>query len=366
MIELILKELFENFTILIAILFLYTTFTGPLYSNSPVKNKIWIGILGGVLCNILMQYSIQVGSSFIMDLRHVPIFLLSYYGGILPAAIAMILTIVGRLLIGVNSSALASVLFIIFSTIFSLLVTKSYLSKRMKIFLMLTFSNLLFSVITYFCIKDRNIVEVILSYWAISYLAGYIAFYTVRFLRQRKLLFDKYRSESMIDGLTGLHNFRKFDDLFTNLVNDLKTGSESLSLLYIDIDFFKKINDTYGHYEGDVVLKELGMILQNCTKSFDTVSRNGGEEFTALLPNCKLTDAMKIAEKIRKTVEAYEFTLNSGQVIKLTVSIGVSSYPDTTDYPFMLIEDADKALYRAKKSGRNRVCFAIKKDQAVF
>jgi diguanylate cyclase len=164
----------------------------------------------------------------------------------------------------------------------------------------------------------------------------------------------------MIDGLTGLNNFRQFDEIFNNLVNDLSTRIQNLSLLYIDIDYFKKINDTYGHYEGDFVLKELGIILKNYTRSYDTVSRNGGEEFTVLLPDCNLNRAIEIAERIRKSVEENEFTLTSGEVTKLTISIGVSSYRDTTNDPFLLIEDADKALYRAKKSGRNKVCYAIR------
>lgn len=362
MIKLIFEQLFENLAILISIIFLSTSFIGAPYPNSSIKKKILRGIIGGILCNILMHFSIKIGPSFIIDLRHIPIYLLSFYGGALPALIAMIFTIVGRLLIGVNSSAYASIIFIILSTTFSLFVSKSNFSKNIKIFCMLTFSNILLSIMTYLLFKDKNLLEfeLLISYWIISYLAGYIAFYTIRFLSEREILFDKYKSESMIDGLTGLNNFRQFDEIFNSLVNELSTRIQNLSLLYIDIDYFKKINDTYGHYEGDVVLKELGIILKNYTRSYDTVSRNGGEEFTVLLPDCKLNRALEIAERIRKSVEENEFTLTSGEVTKLTISIGVSSYKDTTNDPFLLIEDADKALYRAKKSGRNKVCYAIR------
>lgn len=361
-IKLIFEQLFENLAILISIIFLSASFMGALYLNSSITKKILRGIIGGILCNILMHYSIKIGPSFIVDLRQIPIYLLSFYGGALPALIAMIFTIVGRLIIGVNSSAYASIIFITLSTTFSLFVSKSNFSKNIKIFCMLTFSNILLSIMTYLLFKEKNLLEfeLLISYWIISYLAGYIAFYTIRFLREREILFDKYKSESMIDGLTGLNNFRQFDEIFNCLVNDLSTRIQNLSLLYIDIDFFKKINDTYGHYEGDFVLKELGIILKNYTRSYDTVSRNGGEEFTVLLPDCKLNRAIEIAERIRKSVEENEFTLTSGEVTKLTISIGVSSYKDTTNDPFLLIEDADKALYRAKKSGRNKVCYAIR------
>jgi diguanylate cyclase len=361
-IKLIFEQLFENLAILISIIFLSTSFIGAPYPNSSIKKKILRGIIGGILCNILMHFSIKIGPSFIVDLRHIPIYLLSFYGGALPALIAMIFTIVGRLIIGVNSSAYASIIFITLSTTFSLFVSKSNFSKNIKIFCMLTFSNILLSIMTYLLFKEKNLLEfeLLISYWIISYLAGYVAFYTIRFIREREILFDKYKSESMIDGLTGLNNFRQFDEIFNCLVNDLSTRIQNLSLLYIDIDFFKKINDTYGHYEGDFVLKELGIILKNYTRSYDTVSRNGGEEFTVLLPDCKLDGAIEIAERIRKSVEENEFTLTSGEVTKLTISIGVSSYKDTTNDPFLLIEDADKALYRAKKSGRNKVCYAIR------
>jgi diguanylate cyclase len=156
--------------------------------------------------------------------------------------------------------------------------------------------------------------------------------------------------------LTGLNNVRKFDEVFNSLLNELNKSIQSFSLLYIDIDFFKKINDTYGHSEGDLVLKRLGTLLTVSTRNFDIVSRNGGEEFTILLPDTSVARAMDIAEHIRKTVENTEFPLSGGGVIKVTVSIGVASYKDTTDNPSMLIEDADKALYVAKKTGRNKVC----------
>ncbi|WP_419393118.1 GGDEF domain-containing protein [Cytobacillus praedii] len=149
---------------------------------------------------------------------------------------------------------------------------------------------------------------------------------------------------------------RKFEEVFDHLIKDLQTNEQKLALLFIDIDFFKKVNDTYGHSEGDVVLKELGLRLQQSTRAFDIVSRNGGEEFTVLLLNCPLYRANELAERIRKNVEDNPFTLNSGEEINLTISVGVACYQETTIDPTQLIEDADKALYQAKQSGRNRVC----------
>lgn len=357
-IKMILKEFFANLAILVSLLFLYTQVSNntPHSSLSPVKRKILVGILGGLLSNILMQYSIHIGVMMI-DLRHIPILLLAYFGGALPAAVAMLLTIAGRLFIGINISAYASIAFIMGITFFSICISRSSLSNNVKKFLILTFANIVFSIVALFLIQDLTLLMFLIPiYWVVSSLSGYIAFYVLDLLRSSQMLFNKYRAESTIDGLTGLNNVRKFDEVFNQLVNDVKTNNQKLSLLYVDIDFFKQINDTYGHSEGDVVLKELGFLLQRCTRTFDVVSRNGGEEFTVLLLDCPVDRAVEIAEGIRKTVGEHSFTLNSSKEIKLTISIGLACYPDITNDPTMLIDAADKALYQAKKSGRNKVC----------
>jgi diguanylate cyclase len=357
--KMIIKELFTNIAILISILFLYTQVSNgtPLHSRSSIKRKVLVGILGGLLSNLLMQYSMHIDSKSIIDLRHVPIILLAYFGGAIPSLIAMPMVILGRLLIGFNTSAFASIAVIILITIFSIYLSRTQLSKNVKIFFMLTFSNIAYSVIFVLLIQNYSLlISLILIYWIISYLSGYVSFYTLDFLRSSQMLFNKFKTESSIDGLTGLNNVRKFDEIFNRLITDLKTNHQDLSLLYIDIDFFKKVNDTYGHLEGDLVLKELGIILRKCTRSFDVVSRNGGEEFTVLLLDCHLKRAVEIAERIRTTVEESYFTLNNGKKIKLTISIGVASYKNSAnDDPAMLIDDADKALYQAKNSGRNKV-----------
>ncbi len=124
----------------------------------------------------------------------------------------------------------------------------------------------------------------------------------------------------------------------------------------VDIDFFKKVNDTYGHIEGDIVLKELGLILSENCRHFDEVSRIGGEEFSVLLPDCAYPRAMQIAERIKDAVKIHTFTLSTGVKIHITISIGVASYPETIQDIEKLMEKADTALYAAKRSGRNRVC----------
>jgi diguanylate cyclase len=361
-IKMILKELFANLTILTSIIFLYTQLTNdsPLTRRSSLSTRILIGILGGVLSNILMLYSMPLGNT-IIDLRHIPSIMLSFYGGAVPALTSMILVIIGRFLIGVNTSSYAAVILIVSITLVALYISNRNLTYKNKIILSLTFSNIIYSIIFIYLIKDFKIlISLIPTYWAISYLAGFIGFYIVEYLRNSQELLNRYKTESTIDGLTGLNNVRKFDEVFNNLLDNLELKKEMLSLLYIDIDFFKKINDTYGHKEGDLVLKELGNILKSSSRSFDIVSRNGGEEFTVILLDCPLKRAEEISEHIRTTVENHVFTLSTGKNINITISIGVASFDETTTDPTLLIEDADKALYQAKRTGRNRVCVSNK------
>lgn len=155
-----------------------------------------------------------------------------------------------------------------------------------------------------------------------------------------------------------LANVRKFDSLLNDAMKNAKEKDEKFSLLMIDIDFFKKVNDTYGHAEGDIVLRELGKILLKNCRSFDIVSRNGGEEFTILLLDYPKIQALQVAEHVRSSVETHPFILSDQIRINITVSIGVASYPQDTNEIEKLLELADMTLYTAKRTGRNKVCSA--------
>ncbi|MFC0416860.1 diguanylate cyclase [Cytobacillus solani] len=357
-IKMMIKDLFTNLAILVSVLFFYSQVSNkyPLQTKSTLKIKILIGVLGGVLSNTLMQYSITVDNTMV-DLRHIPTILLAYYGGAIPALISMIMTLVGRFLISASVSSYLAILISVSGTLFALFFSKQNYSKKVKILAIVTFNNLVFSIVFSYLVSSLIIVlKVLPIYWIVSYLSAYLSFYVLAYIRKSQKLFNKYQTESTTDGLTGLNNVRKFEEVFEHLIKDLQTNEQKLALLFIDIDFFKKVNDTYGHSEGDVVLRELGLRLQQSTRTFDIVSRNGGEEFTVLLLDCPLNRANELAERIRKNVEDTPFTLHSGKEIDLTISVGVACYQETTKDPTMLIEDADKALYQAKQSGRNRVC----------
>jgi diguanylate cyclase (GGDEF)-like protein len=174
---------------------------------------------------------------------------------------------------------------------------------------------------------------------------------------QKELIETNKRLEllSITDGLTKLHNHRYFQDELARAFEESQRYDRPLSLAMIDLDFFKKINDTYGHAVGDEVLKGAARLFGESVRSADLAARYGGEEFAVMMPETELGDAMAFAEKIRALIEATSFSTTSG-VVPVTVSIGVASAPLTKSQSAKeLIVAADKALYRAKKNGRNRV-----------
>jgi diguanylate cyclase (GGDEF)-like protein len=174
---------------------------------------------------------------------------------------------------------------------------------------------------------------------------------------QQELLETNKRLErlSITDGLTRLYNYRYFQDELSRAFEESQRYGRPLSLAIVDLDFFKKINDTYGHAVGDEVLKTVSRIFQDSIRSTDVAARYGGEEFAVMMPETELGDAITFAEKIRELVESTSVTTQAGEV-RVTVSIGVASVPHAKIRAAKeLVVAADKALYRAKRGGRNQV-----------
>jgi len=163
---------------------------------------------------------------------------------------------------------------------------------------------------------------------------------------------------AVFDPLTSLFSRRHLEAELPRIFSEAKRTQHPLSLIMLDIDHFKHINDTYGHKTGDEVLAKVAKVLRSCLRSYDTAFRYGGEEFCVALPRTALPTAAKVAERIRKTVQKTEFLSADGRKIAVTVSLGVAQLaPSDANYT-SLIERADAALYQAKRSGRNRVIVA--------
>ena len=180
-------------------------------------------------------------------------------------------------------------------------------------------------------------------------------------LKLQKLIKDLEKSKEELkflastDPLTKLYNRRFFSEYSERILNLAKRDKRDLSIIMLDIDRFKKINDTFGHKVGDDSIAALASALKKFTRKSDLLCRFGGEEFLVLLPETDINGAVAMAEKIRKEIEKLRIDIKNGTKINFTVSIGVAQMCGKNDSIEALIYRSDKALYKAKESGRNRV-----------
>jgi len=165
---------------------------------------------------------------------------------------------------------------------------------------------------------------------------------------------DLLQYQAIRDGLTGLYNHKQFQKLFGHDFNLTKRHNSDLALMMLDLDYFKDVNDTYGHQAGDAVLREFADLLAGQVRDTDILARYGGEEFILALPHTDLLGAMIVADKIRDLAEKHQYIYKEDS-LAVTVSIGVSEFAPFMENPTELIEQADNALYQAKAQGRNRV-----------
>ncbi|MEJ2422748.1 MAG: sensor domain-containing diguanylate cyclase [Acidobacteriota bacterium] len=163
------------------------------------------------------------------------------------------------------------------------------------------------------------------------------------------------QEQAMRDPLTGLFNRRHFGEQLEFELRRSRREKTPVSLLIADIDHFKKINDTYGHPMGDRVLRDMAACISGAVREVDITCRYGGEEFAVILPSCPNGEAARVGERIREVVEASHFPREGADRIKLTVSLGLSSSSSPSANAEELVHLADKALYRAKREGRNRL-----------
>lgn len=160
---------------------------------------------------------------------------------------------------------------------------------------------------------------------------------------------------SIMDPLTQLHNRRYLDSHLNTLVSEAKANASKLSMLMIDVDHFKSVNDTYGHDAGDIILKECAARLKQNTRGVDLTARIGGEEFVVVMPDTDRVRAALIGERLRACIAEQPFKVNDDITLRITASVGLGSLEMVEDTPETIMKRADKALYAAKRQGRNRV-----------
>lgn len=171
---------------------------------------------------------------------------------------------------------------------------------------------------------------------------------------EAKRLMETLRESNLRDPMTGLHNRRFLEESVDTLIAQAQRRKAPMTFMMLDLDYFKMVNDTYGHDAGDAVLKALSKVLTQSVRASDYVIRYGGEEFLILLQDTSGNDSIDVAEKIRAAVEDLKVQV-SGGLLRKTISIGIASYPDDSDTFWQAVKFADVALYHAKETGRNRV-----------
>lgn len=176
----------------------------------------------------------------------------------------------------------------------------------------------------------------------------------IKALFKRIYLFSKVESLSLKDGMSGLYRRQIFNERLDDEIIRARNFRYLVGIMMIDIDHFKKINDTYGHQAGDEVIKQVARILKNCVYETDFVARYGGEEFVIIMPRAQRDGSKRKAQYIRQMIENTKFKFGIIE-LKVTISIGIAYYPDDAIDKNDLIEKADKALYYSKENGRNRV-----------
>lgn len=212
---------------------------------------------------------------------------------------------------------------------------------------------LIYIMIAFYAMKYENLwLELI--YPLIFSIAAFTVAYIVKYLVKSRD-FEQQYILATTDGLTELYNHRYFQEQIRMQVEQAKRYSSHFSLIIIDIDFFKKFNDTFGHQSGDAVLRQVAQTLRKNVRATDIVCRYGGEEMSIILPNTNKDEAFSTAQKICNRVASKKFKLTGDKETHVTISLGVATFPFDGDSASTIIEAADKRLYTAKNNGRNQV-----------
>lgn len=351
-------DLFVNFCILFTFAMLLFWFARQQkQAKFPLLRKFpgyTIGLLSGVFGVVLMLTSIHIGQSIIIDGRMAVLALSGLFGGPVAPVIAGIAMGTTRVLVNdVSVNAIvAGVNTVIIGIVIGLIARRIPITfqNAWKYFAYTTIQTVL--VIGYLSISSGFIAGRGALFILYSLISFGIVYLTLLKMEQLAREVEQIEQHSATDYLTGIANTRKFEEYFYKW----RQERESFHLAILDIDYFKRVNDSYGHPTGDLVLMELAERLKRTASIFGgEVARIGGEEFGVLLPGATKHHALEQAELLRRSVDSTLFQLPDGLKLRITVSIGVASYPEDAESMPDLYKKADERLYDAKLGGRNCV-----------
>lgn len=308
-----------------------------------------IGLLTGAIGLFLMMNAVQVNGEVRVDLRYLPLVLLAFYGARFPLLIATVIIASTRFLFGLTDQAVVA-----FIATFVVSLGMWWIHRHVRRLLL---QSMLLHVWALFVTSVSILVnlgwssayiEIVLTFWVVGLLVGTLASLLAIDLEQMTRRSKEYKHSAERDHLTGLFNRRMWEERTTSLVSERR----AYNVLALDIDHFKHVNDTYGHPNGDLVLKRFAELLKLETRSHDVVARIGGEEFVILIYDLPPEKVVKVAERIRERIAVEAFVLSDGTSIRISTSIGIahgSALPVES-----MSSIADSALYEAKDKGRNR------------
>jgi diguanylate cyclase len=364
-----LSNLFINATILISFIFLSSQLykDGTKVHNS-LTGKLLTGLFGGLLGTILIFYGIEVHNETLVDFRFIPIVLLAFYTTPFSTLTAALIISASRVIFyGINNSSILGTCATLVIAVGCIFLMKLKIKSKLRFWYMFFYSLLIVLITLVILFENADDSGTILVIYSLIYTTtGMVVYRLSEYVINSNKLYYKFKEQASKDFLTGLNNVRQYDAIINEAYKRVRDFGERLSILALDIDHFKKVNDTYGHDGGDAVLKQLGSVLLSSCRPFDIVSRVGGEEFSVILLDCPNLQAVEVAERIRNSVGGHAFVLSDGTSLQISISIGVATYPDSTENLEDLKKQADIELYRAKETGRNKVCAYPIKDCGNF
>jgi diguanylate cyclase len=305
-----------------------------------------------------MQFGIPLNDGLLIDLRTIPMMIAAYIGGWVSTFLASLIIIICRLtLYPISYSSLINIVVLTLSATAFSLISRSSMKVEKKWSLMAVSFIIIIGSVIHSIIPDFTNAFIIFIQYAFAIVCGTYGTYVLKsYLWRIDNNYEKLAEFAQKDFLTRLNNARAFNDAVNFAYSKAINHQDELSLIITDIDYFKQVNDTYGHPAGDEVLKQMGQILVQSCRSVDIVSRIGGEEFSIIMPACDSTSAKAIAERIRQSVEQSMFVINEDVELKVTVSIGYATINQKNMISVEeLIHQADEGLYIAKRTGRNRI-----------
>lgn len=327
--------------------------------SSYTTKSIVIGLATGLLGVVLMFKGIQVNESLRMDLRHLPLVLLAFYGIRFPLVIATAIIASSRFLFGVTPQA-----FVAFVAILGISSGMLYIHRKLlnRPFLQNVSLNV-WALLMITCAVLINLgfsdtaLRLLLSTWTIGLAVGVLSSMLTLDFQTLNQQVQLYKKSAELDHLTGLYNRRVWDARTAGLEQE----GRIYNVLALDIDHFKHVNDTYGHGNGDLVLQQFANILKEETRPHDITARIGGEEFMILVYDLSPQKVVKVANRIRERIATERFQLDGFPAIEVTTSIGIAHGKHVHIQRMSTL--ADDALYTAKQQGRNRTILFDQLDQ---